>query len=81
LIHAELALLCDVVLAAETAEVQDPAAFHQPAWLWTGSTWFSLCCSRGRYFLFTGDKIAASVAKMLGLVGKVPRRDKVLPRA
>ena len=69
-----------MVLAAETAEVQGPAAFHQPAWLWvTGSTWFSLCCSA--YFLLTGEKIAASVAKMLGLVGKVLPRDKVLPRA
>jgi enoyl-CoA hydratase/carnithine racemase len=47
----------------------------------TGATWFSLCCSRGRYFLLTGEKIAASVAKMLGLVGKVLPRDKVLPRA
>jgi hypothetical protein len=46
-----------------------------------GADVVSLCCNRGHYFLLTGEKIAPSVAKMLGLVGKVLPHDKVLSGA
>ena len=82
LIHAELALLCDVVLAAPTAEFQDLP--HFPSGLVPGDgvhVVFPLLLgfNRGRYFLLTGEKIPADEAKALGLVGEVLPREKLLP--
>ncbi len=84
LIHAELALLCDVVLAAENAEFQDLP--HFPSGLVPGDgvhVVFPLLLgfNRGRYFLLTGEKIGASEARTLGLVGEVLPREQLLPRA
>lgn len=84
LIHAELALLCDVVLAAETAVFQDLP--HFPSGLVPGDgvhVVFPLLLgfNRGRYFLLTGEKIPAREAKSLGLVGEVLPREKLLERA
>jgi enoyl-CoA hydratase/carnithine racemase len=84
LIHAELALLCDVVLAAENADFQDLP--HFPSGLVPGDgvhVVFPLLLgfNRGRYFLLTGEKIPANEAKTLGLVGEVLPREKLLPRA
>jgi len=84
LIHAELALLCDVVLASPTAEFQDLP--HFPSGLVPGDgvhVVFPLLLgfNRGRYFLLTGEKIPADEAKALGLVGEVLPREKLLPRA
>jgi enoyl-CoA hydratase/carnithine racemase len=84
LIHAELALLADVVLASDTAEFQDLP--HFPSGLVPGDgvhVVFPLLLgfNRGRYFLLTGEKIPAAEAKALGLVGEVLRREQLLPRA
>jgi enoyl-CoA hydratase/carnithine racemase len=84
LIHAELALLSDVVLAAPEAEFQDLP--HFPSGLVPGDgvhVIFPLLLgfNRGRYFLLTGEKIPASEAKTLGLVGEVLPRAELLPRA
>jgi enoyl-CoA hydratase/carnithine racemase len=83
-IHAELALLCDVVLASDTAEFQD--APHLPAGLVPGDgvhvVWpLILGPNRGRYFLLTGQKLSASEALKLGVVNEVMQREKLLPRA
>ena len=84
LIHAELALLCDVVLAAEQAEFQDMP--HYAGGLVPGDgvhIVFPLLMghNRGRYFLLTGQKLSAQEAKDMGLVNEVLPREKLLPRA
>jgi enoyl-CoA hydratase/carnithine racemase len=84
LIHSELALLCDIVLASENAVFQDLP--HFPAGLVPGDGVHAVYpllmgMNRGRYFLFTGQKIPAREAKEMGLVGEVLSREKLLPRA
>jgi len=84
LIHAELALLCDVVIAAENAVFQDLPHFSSGLVPGDGvQVIFPLLLgfNRGRYFLLTGEKIPAHEAKTLGLVGEVVPQDKLLPRA
>jgi enoyl-CoA hydratase/carnithine racemase len=84
LIHAELALLCDVVLAAENAVFQDLPHFSSGLVPGDGvQVIFPLLLgfNRGRYFLLTGEKIPAHEARTLGLVGEVMPSDKLLPRA
>jgi 6-oxocamphor hydrolase len=84
LIHAELALLCDVVIAAENAVFQDLPHFSSGLVPGDGvQVIFPLLLgfNRGRYFLLTGEKIPAHEARTLGLVGEVVPSDKLLPRA
>jgi enoyl-CoA hydratase/carnithine racemase len=84
LIHAELALMCDVVLASETAVFQDLPHFTSGLVPGDGvHVIFPLLLgfNRGRYFLLTGEKILAQEAKSLGLVGEVLPKDRLLPRA
>lgn len=83
-VHAELALLCDVVLAAEHATFQD--APHFPSGLVPGDgvhiVWpMLLGLNRGRYFLMTGQEIKAREALDLGIVNEVLSRDQLIPRA
>jgi enoyl-CoA hydratase/carnithine racemase len=83
-IHAELAVLCDIVIAAETATFQDnlhfinglaPGDGVQVIWpLLLGPT-------RGRYFLLTGQTLSAHAALTLGVVNEVVPREQVLDRA
>lgn len=73
-VHAELALLCDIVLAAEHATFQD--APHFPSGLVPGDgvhiVWpMLLGLNRARYFLMTGQKISAEEALALGVVNEV----------
>lgn len=84
LIHAELALLCDVVLAAEQASFQDMP--HYAGGLVPGDgvhIVFPLLMghNRGRYFLLTGQKLSAQEAKEMGLVNEVLPRERLLDRA
>jgi 6-oxocamphor hydrolase len=84
LIHAELAVLCDIVLASENAEFQD--APHFPNGIVPGDgvhiVWpLVLGANRGRYFLLTGQKLSAREALDLGVVSEVLPREKLLPRA
>jgi enoyl-CoA hydratase/carnithine racemase len=83
-VHAELALLCDVVLAADHATFQD--APHFPSGLVPGDgvhiVWpMLLGLNRGRYFLMTGQEIKAREALELGIVNEVLSRDQLIPRA
>jgi enoyl-CoA hydratase/carnithine racemase len=82
--HSELPLLCDIVLASETAEFQDSA--HFPTGLVPGDGMhiiypLLLGPNRGRYFLLTGQTLSARQAYELGLVGEVLPKDRVLARA
>lgn len=84
IIHAELAVLCDIVLAADHAVFQD--APHFPGGLVPGDgvhvVWpLVLGINRGRYFLLTGQKLSAQEALNLGVVNEVLPRDQLLPRA
>lgn len=84
LIHAELAVLCDIVLAADHAEFADLA--HVPGGAVPGdgvhTVWpMLLGPNRGRYFLLTGERIGAGEAKRLGVVGEVLPPADLLPRA
>ena len=82
--HAEIPLLSDIVLAADTATFQDSAHF------WGGLVPGDgvhvvfphlMGTNRGRYFLLTGQTINAQEAKEVGLVNEVLPLDQLLPRA
>lgn len=84
LIHAEIAVLSDIVLAADTAEFADLA--HIPGGAVPGdgvhTVWpMLLGPNRGRYFLLTGERIGAEEAKRLGVVAEVLPLEALLPRA
>src|SRR5579863_2240448 len=83
LIHAELAVLCDIVIATENTEFQD--APHFPNGVVPGDgvhvVWpLVLGPNRGRYFLLTGQKLSAQQALDLGVVSEVMPRDKLIAR-
>jgi enoyl-CoA hydratase/carnithine racemase len=83
-IHAELAVLSDIVLAPDTAVFQD--APHFSSGLVPGDgvhvVWpLVLGVNRGRYFLLTGQKLSAQEALQLGVVSEVLPKDQLLPRA
>ena len=82
--HSELAVLCDIVIAADHAYFQD--APHFPGGLVPGDSmqivWpMLLGPNRGRYFLLTGQQIHAAEALRLGIVGEVLPAAQVMPRA
>jgi enoyl-CoA hydratase/carnithine racemase len=84
LVHAEIAVLCDIVLAADTAAFQD--APHFPGGTVPGDgvhlVWpLVLGMNRGRYFLLTGQKLSAQEALSLGVINEVVPRAQLLSRA
>jgi enoyl-CoA hydratase/carnithine racemase len=83
-VHAELAVLSDIVLAADTAYFQDAPHFRFGAVPSDGVhvVWpLLLGVNRGRYFLLTGQKLAADEALALGVVNEVLAPDRLLERA
>jgi enoyl-CoA hydratase/carnithine racemase len=83
-IHAELGLLCDIVLASDTAVFADQP--HFPNGLVPGDgvqvIWPMLIgMNRARYMMFTGQHLTAQQALELGLVGEVLSGADLLPRA
>lgn len=84
LIHAELAVLCDIVLAADHAEFADLAHITNGAVPGDGvqTVWpMLLGPNRGRYFLLTGERIGAEEARRLGFVAEVLPAGELLSRA
>ena len=82
--HSEIPLLCDIVLAAETAQFQDSAHFTSEVVPGDGMHIvypLLLGMNRGRYFLLTGQTLDAAEALRLGLVAEVLPPDKLLARA
>lgn len=82
--HAELPVMCDIVLASETATFQDSA--HYVGGLVPGDgvhVVFPMVMglNRGRYFLLTGQVLGANEAKEIGVVNEVLPKEAVLPRA
>lgn len=82
--HAEIPLLADIVLAADTACFQDSAHFSGGLVPGDGMHLVMpllLGPNRARYFLLTGQTIEASQALQLGLVAEVLAPQDLLPRA
>ena len=82
--HSEIPLLCDIVLASETAAFQDSGHFMSGLVPGDGMHVvypLLLGLNRGRYFLLTGQRIEAQEAKTLGLVNEVLPQAELLPRA
>jgi enoyl-CoA hydratase/carnithine racemase len=84
IVHAELAVLCDIVLAAEHATFADAPHFANGLVPGDGVhvVWpLLLGPNRGRYFLLTGQELSAQQALDWGVVNEVLPRDKLLARA
>lgn len=84
LIHSEITVMSDIVLAAEHAEFADTT--HVPKGLVPGDgtqiIWpMLLGPNRGRYFLLTGERLSAQEALRLGVIAEVLPADKLMPRA
>jgi enoyl-CoA hydratase/carnithine racemase len=83
-IHSELAVLPDIVLAADTARFADK--IHYPTGVVPGDgvhvVWLMLLGpNRGRYFLMTGQELSAQEGLQLGFVAEVLPRTKLMERA
>jgi enoyl-CoA hydratase/carnithine racemase len=82
--HSEIPLLCDIVLAADTAQFQDSAHFNSEVVPGDGMHIvypLLLGMNRGRYFLMTGKTLDAAEALRLGLIAEVLPAGELLPRA
>jgi enoyl-CoA hydratase/carnithine racemase len=82
--HPEIPVMCDIVLAAQTATFQDGP--HFPSGIVPGDgahvIWpHVLGSNRGRYFLLTGQELDAKTALEFGAVNEVLSEDALLPRA
>lgn len=84
LVHAEVALLSDIVLASDTVAFQDKPHFLRGSMPGDGShvLWpYLLGSVRGKYYLLTGQRIEADEALRLGIVNEVLPIEKLLSRA
>jgi enoyl-CoA hydratase/carnithine racemase len=82
--HSEIPLMCDVVLASETASFQDGPHFRRGMVPGDGQhiIWPMLLGPvRARYFLLTGQTIDAKQALEWGVVNEVLPADQLLDRA
>jgi enoyl-CoA hydratase/carnithine racemase len=82
--HAEIPLLGDVVLASDTALIQDTAHFQGGMVPGDGMHLIMpllMGRARGHYFLLTGQAIGAAEAQAMGLVNEVMAAERLLPRA
>lgn len=82
--HAELPLLCDIVLGSEIAAFQDSAHFQGGLVPGDGvQVVFPLLMghNRGRYFLLTAQLLGAKEAYDMGLINELMPQKKLLPRA
>jgi enoyl-CoA hydratase/carnithine racemase len=82
--HSEIPLLCDIVLAADTAQFQDSAHFASDVVPGDGMHIVMpllLGLNRGRYYLLTGQTLDAGKALDLGLVAEVLPPDRLMARA
>ncbi len=83
--HADLALMCDIVLAADNASFEDTAHFHHggiaPGDGINVIYTMLLGLNRARYLMLTGQVLTAQEAKDMGLVAELLPRDALLARA
>jgi enoyl-CoA hydratase/carnithine racemase len=83
-LHAELGLLCDVVLASQTAVFSDAPHFRFGTVPGDGVhvVWpLLLGMNRARHFLLTGRRLSAQEALDLGVVAEIHPPEQLLARA
>ena len=83
-VHAELPLMCDIVLASDDTYFQDAA--HVPRGVAPGDgahiVWpMVLGHNRARYFLLTGQKLSAHEALECGAISEVLPKEHLMDRA
>ena len=83
--HADLALMSDIVIAADDVTFEDTAHFQNGS-IVPGdgiNVVYTLLMglNRARYLMLTGQVLGAKEAKELGLVAELMPREKLLPRA
>lgn len=84
LIHSEIAVMGDIVLAAEHAEFADTTHAAQRVVPGDGTQFIwplLLGLNRGRYFLLTAQRLSAQEALRLGVVNEVLPAARLMPRA
>jgi enoyl-CoA hydratase/carnithine racemase len=84
LIHSEIPVMCDIVLAAEHAEFADTTHMRNGVVPGDGTQaiWpMLLGPNMGRYFLLTGLSLSAQHAHRLGVVAEVLSAEQLMPRA
>ncbi|MBI3069596.1 MAG: enoyl-CoA hydratase/isomerase family protein [Betaproteobacteria bacterium] len=84
--HAEVGLMCDIVIASDDVTFEDTAHFTHGGSGVPGdgiSTVYTMLLglNRARYLALTGQVLSAKEAKELGLVAELMPREKLLPRA
>jgi enoyl-CoA hydratase/carnithine racemase len=82
--HVEIALLSDIVLAADNATIMDSAHFVNgvvPGDSLYVTLALTMGLNRARYFLLTGQCMTAHEALSVGLVNEVLGPEELLPRA
>jgi len=83
--HADLALMCDIVIAADDVTFEDTAHFHNggivPGDGINVVYTMLMGLNRARYLMLTGQVLNAREAKDIGLVAELMPRAKLLPRA
>lgn len=82
--HCETPLLCDIVLASETATFQDSGHFINGQVPGDGVNLvlpLVMGVNRARYFMLTGQVVNAQEALAIGMVNEVLAPDDLLPRA
>ena len=83
--HADLALMCDIVIAADDVTFEDTAHFHNggivPGDGINVVYTMLMGLNRARYLMLTGQVLNAQEAKDIGLVAELMPREKLLPRA
>jgi enoyl-CoA hydratase/carnithine racemase len=83
-VHAEQAVLCDIVLASETASFRDAAHFAAglvPGGGIFGSWVEAIGLNRARYFILTGQELSAQKAYEFGAVNEVLPAEDLMSRA
>jgi enoyl-CoA hydratase/carnithine racemase len=85
LTHSDLVLQSDIVICTDNTVFADQAHFEAGMFApgdGIAEIWMQLIGrNRGRYFLLTGQRIAAKEALELGVVSEIVSREQLLPRA
>jgi enoyl-CoA hydratase/carnithine racemase len=83
--HAELPLMCDIVIAAEDATFEDTAHFDRAGQVPGDGInvvyTMLMGLNRARYLMLTGQVMSAEQAREIGMVSELMPREQLLPRA
>src|SRR3954469_12123525 len=83
--HADLALMCDIVIAADDVTFEDTAHFHNggivPGDGINVVYTMLMGLNRARYLMLTGQVLTAREAHDIGMVAELMPREKLVPRA